>query len=261
MTKDLTEGVPSWIQHTTKVEEFLPEANCDKHTLSHTRTDTNVENQWIYCTCLNRLEFHYMDMKCENTYNIYLPMHNWVYTTHTQLYTQTPSHTHTKHTIFTPAHTQYGLIFLSTFTDTNGLKKCQNGEFYVEVEWNQTSVEMNLVSLQAYKPYCFFLFFFVLYIYCSAFLFFFYSVIVLMICSNLLCLCLFLIMNVILGVLMGSSDLSDFKIATRSSHLSSITLYNNWRSPLLCGHLHRLHTRINWEHNFKPIQSYSCVSI
>lgn len=111
----LTKGVPLWTQHTTKVEEFLPVANCDKHTLSHnhTRTDTNVENQWIYCTCLNRLALHYMDMKCENTHSIYLPTHNWAYITHTYthtfIHTNTIPHTHTKHTIFTPAHTKYGL--------------------------------------------------------------------------------------------------------------------------------------------------------
>lgn len=90
------------------------------HTLTqlHTCTDTNVENQWIYCTCLNRLELHYMDMKCENTHNIYLPTHYWIYITHTHLYTQTPSHmhTHTKHTIFTPAYTKYGLnIFIHVY--------------------------------------------------------------------------------------------------------------------------------------------------
>jgi len=116
-----TEGVPFVDPTSSKRGKsfYRRPTVTNAHNHTHTHTHTNVENQWISCTCLNRLELHYMDMKCEDTHT-YLPMNNWVYTTHTVI------HTHTKQTTFPPAHTRNGLkIFLSTFTDTNSLKKCQ----------------------------------------------------------------------------------------------------------------------------------------
>lgn len=79
----------------------------------------------------------------------HIPSHTLlnIHYTHTHIYTHRhlPTCTHTQNIPYSHLPTQnMDWIFLFTFTDTNGLKKCQIGEFYVQAEWNQTSVEMNL---------------------------------------------------------------------------------------------------------------------
>lgn len=71
-----------------------------------------------------------MDIKCKNTHYIHLPTHEHIYL-HTYVHKNTLAHTHTHtQTIFTLAYTKHGLnIFLSTFTDTYGLKSAKTASF------------------------------------------------------------------------------------------------------------------------------------
>lgn len=141
-----------------------------------------------------------MDMTCENRHSIYLPINNWVYILHTHLSKHLPTHTHIYKTyhIHTCLHKIWTEYFYPRLQTQMVLKKCPDGEFYVQEVWNQTSVE-NLNS-------CLFFCFNAFNILCNCWLFFYLTFSV----SQFSCVCVQVKLNWILTVtfLMGPPDLS-----------------------------------------------------